>query len=151
MPKHYGPLLRILRSAIDQSMNQELETMELTSAQGHILGFISHWETAPCPRDVEEAFCLSHPTVSGLLARLEKKGFIELRTDEKDRRCKRIYLLPKGRECTDKMYQTILATEARLVQDFSEEEQAKFRSLLERAISNLGGWPCQNHKEEPKA
>ncbi len=148
--QHYGPLVRFLHYSVDQSINAAVESMELTSAQGHILGFAARQETPPCPRDIEEAFHLSHPTVSGLLARMEKKGFIEMRTDQKDRRCKRIYILPKGSECTEMLRQKIQETEARLAQGFTPEEQAMFRSLLERAISNMGGWPCQKHKEEPK-
>ncbi len=149
LPKHYGPLLRMLHSSVDQSINTALETMELTSSQGHIMGFIAHREAPICPRDIEEAFRLSHPTVSGLLSRLEKKGFIELRTDDHDRRCKRIFLLPKGRECTSTLHQTIQSTENRMVEGFTAEEQAQFRALLERAISNLGAWPeCHNQKEE---
>ncbi len=149
MPKHYGPLLRFLHSSMDRELTAALEKMELTSAQGHILGFAKLQKTPPCPKDIEEAFHLSHPTVSGLLQRMEKKGFIEMRTDAKDRRCKRIYVLPKGQECTETLYQTILATEEKLVQGFTEEERALFRSLLERTVTNMGAWPCQP-KEERK-
>ena len=124
--------------------------MDLTAAQGHIMGFIIHRDTPPCSRNIEEAFHLSHPTVSGLLSRLEKKGFIEFRTDENDRRCKRIFILPKGRELNETMHKTILATEAQLVQNFTEEEKEQFRQYLTRAIHNMGGDPCKRkHKEEP--
>ena len=147
MPKHYGPLLRFLHCSVDRELNIALEKMELTSAQGHILGFTTRQPSPPCARDIEEAFHLSHPTVSGLLSRMEKKGFIALKTDESDRRCKRIYILPKGEECTHTLYQTILKTEERLVKGFTEEEKTIFRSLLERTVTNMGAWPC---KEEEK-
>ena len=130
-------------------MTAALDKMDLTAAQGHIMGYLTHRTDPPCPRDIEEAFHLSHPTVSGLLNRLEKKGFLELRPDEHDRRCKRVHILPKGRECHETMHQTILQNENRLVQDFSEEEQALFFNLLSRAIANMGGGPCHpNPKEE---
>ena len=76
MSVHYGHLLRILHWCTDQSMTNALENMELTAAQGHIMGFLAHRKEPPCPRDIEEEFQLSHPTVSGLLSRLEKKGVI---------------------------------------------------------------------------
>ena len=147
---HYGHLLRHLHSCTDQAMTNALASMDLTAAQGHIMGYIFHRETPPCSRDIEEAFHLSHPTVSGLLSRLEKKNFIEFRPDEADRRCKRIFILPKGQELNETMHKTILANEARLVQDFTEEEKAQFRQYLIRAIHNMGGNPCKRkHKEEP--
>ena len=149
MHSHYGHLLRHLHSAADQNMTNALASMDLTAAQGHIMGFITHRPVPPCARDIEEAFHLSHPTVSGILSRLEKKGFIEFRPDENDRRCKRIYILPKGLELNETMHRTILDTEARLVSDFTEEEKALFQTFLHRAIHNMGGNPCKRkHKEE---
>ena len=115
-----------------------MEEMDLTAAQGRIMGYLAHSKSAPCSRDIEEVFRLSHPTVSGLLSRLEKKGFIEFRPDAQDRRCKRIYVLPKGEECNETIYHTIQAAEAQLVKDFTPEEQAQFTRFLERALSNMG-------------
>ena len=130
-------------------MTSALAQMDLTASQGHIMGYLAHRKQPPCSRDIEEAFHLSHPTVSGLLSRLEKKGFIEFRQDESDRRCKRIFILPKGRECLELMHNTIQQTEAQLVRDFTPEEQAQFTDFLTRAIHNMGHSPCKRkHKEE---
>ena len=148
MAYQYGHLLRILHWCTGQSMTAALEKMELTAAQGHVMAYLAHQETAPCPRDVEAEFQLSHPTVSGLLQRLEQKGFIELRPDPRDRRCKRIYVLPKGEECHELMHRTIRENEQRIVSGFTPEEQEQFAALLRRAITNMGGNPCRRKKEE---
>lgn len=145
---HYGHLLRILSCSINQSITGALTQMDLTSAQGHIMGYLSHRKEPACPKDVEEHFHLSHPTVSGLLSRLEKKGFIELRPDAEDRRCKRIVILQKGWDCNETMYHTILANEERMVQGFSDEEKACFADFLARATRNLGGEPQNYFQEE---
>lgn len=152
MAVHYGHLIRILHWCTDQSMTNALETMDLTAAQGHIMGFLAHRKEPPCPRDIEEEFRLSHPTVSGILTRLEKKDFIEILPDAYDRRCKRIHLRPKGRECMENMHRVIRDNETRLVEGFTEEEQALFADFLKRSITNMGGNPCRrsNHKEENK-
>ncbi len=150
MQIHYGHLIRILHWCTDQAMTAALEKMELTAAQGHIMGFLSRQPQPPCPRDVEEEFHLSHPTVSGILSRLEQKGFIQLQTDPNDRRCKRIYIQPKGQECHLTMHQTIQTNESRLVQGFTPEEKELFADFLQRAIANMGGGPCHPiPKEEP--
>ena len=146
--QHYGHLLRILHWCTDQAMTAALEKMDLTAAQGRILGFLAHQSAPPCPRDIEEEFHLTHPTVSGLLSRLEKKGFLELCPDKADRRCKRIHLLPKGWEFHETIHQTILTNESRMVRDFTEEEKAMFADLLSRAIANMGGSPCHSHPKE---
>ena len=144
-------MLRILHWCTDQSVTNALETMDLTAAQGPIMGYLAHQRQPPCPRDIEKEFQLSHPTVSGILSRLEQKGFIELRTDPDDRLCKRIYVLPKGKECHDLMHTTIQSNEQRIVEGFTPEERELFGQLLQRAITNMGGTPChRRHKEEPK-
>ena len=139
----------MLHACTDQVVTQALAEMELTAAQGRLMGYLTMRETPPCPRDIEEEFQLSHPTVSGLLSRLEKKGVNSFRPDEDDRRSKRIYISPKGRACNETMYRILQENEVKMVRDFTEEEQAQFASLLERAIANMGGSPCRrNHKEE---
>lgn len=146
----YGHYLRVLHCATDQVMTNAVAQLELTAAQCHIMGYISHRKTPPCARDIEQEFQLSHPTVSGLLSRLEKKGFLEFREDPSDRRCKRIYVLPKGLELEETMHRTIRENEERLVQDFSEEEKELFSQLLIRAIHNMGVSPCKRKQKEEK-
>ena len=146
--KHYGHLIRILHWGNDQAMTQTLAGMDLTAAQGHIMGYLSRRQTPPCSRDIEEKFHLSHPTVSGLLSRLEKKGFISLRPDPQDRRCKRIYIQPKGVECHAQIHQAILANEARMVEGFTPAEKAQFTQFLERAIANIGVQPGEHTPKE---
>ena len=148
MLHHYGKRVRILHWCIDQIMSNALSQMDLTASQSRVMGYLAYRKEPPCARDVEEEFQLTHPTVSGILSRLEKKDFIEFRPDEQDKRCKRIYVLPKGRQCAQRMHQVILNNEEQIVQGFTEEEKLQFASLLERAILNMGGSPCQKHKEE---
>lgn len=150
MQIHYGHLARLLHCSIDQALTSAVESMELTAAQGRVVAYVIHAPDPPRPRDIEQAFHLSHPTVSGLLSRLEQKGFLELRTDPNDRRCRRVYILPKGIETFDRMHQAIGAIEERIVQDFAPEERKQFVRLMRRAIYNMGGNPCLSKEEEPK-
>ena len=131
-------------------MDIAMETMDLTAAQGHIMAYLVHANQPPCPRDLEAEFHLTHPTVSGLLSRLEQKGFIQLRTDPEDRRCKRIYVLEKGMQCHDLMHRTIQENERRMTDGFTPEEKELFSDLLQRAIRNMGGDPTPRRFKEEK-
>lgn len=131
--------MRVLRCCTEQKITAALEEIGLTAAQGQLMGYLIHSEKPPCPRDVENAFHLSHPTVSGLLSRLEQKGFLQLQTDPADRRCKRIHLLPRASQLDQRIHQIIAENELEMVQDFSQEEREQFSRLLRRAIQNMGG------------
>lgn len=130
---------------MEQTINQRLLELDLTTAQGHAIGYIRCAKEPPCARDIETAFGLSHATVSGILSRLESKGFIELRPDEDDRRVKRIHLLQRGLNSTEQIRSHILDTENAMAEGFSPQELAQFRSFLSRAISNLS--PPPNREE----
>ena len=127
-----------------------MESMDLTAVQGHIMAYLAHAKQPPCPRDLEAEFHLTHPTVSGILSRLEQKGFVELRTDPEDRRCKRIYVLEKGWQCHEVMHRTIQENERRMTDGFTPEEKELFSDLLQRAIRNMGGDPTPRRFKEDK-
>lgn len=143
---HFGHRIRLLHWCTEQIMLEALTSMDLTPSQGHIMGYLSHRETPACARDIEEVFQLSHPTVSGILSRLEKKGFLEFRPDPQDRRCKRIYVLDRGKECKKMLDDTIASIEGRIVQDFTPAEQEQFLELLIRAGKNMGCCPKEDDK-----
>ena len=148
MKWHFGPRFRILHCCTDQILNDALAKMDLTSSQGRIIGFIARQSEAPCCRDLEQHFHLSHPSISGTLSRLEKKGFLEARPDSEDHRLKRLYLLPKGQECHQQIQATIQSMEDRIVRDFTPEEQELLSQLLNRALANIGGNPCPSKPKE---
>ena len=148
MPRHIGPKFRILHWCTDQLLNEALAKMDLTSSQGRIIGFIARQSAPPCCRDLEQTFQLSHPSVSGTLSRLEKKGFLEARPDPDDHRLKRLYLLPKGLECHKQLHFTIQSIEEQIVQGFTPEEAELFSQLLTRSMANMGCTPPPSHPKE---
>lgn len=146
---HYGHLIRILHWCTDQAMTDALEQMDLTAAQGRLMAFVAHRGQQPTyAKDLEAELHLSHPTVSGLLSRLEQKGFISLETDPSDRRSRRIVISPKGLACHERMHAVIAQNESRIVKGFTPEESAQFTAFLQRAIENLHPEDGCRKKEE---
>ena len=135
-----GHYFKVIQIRLEHSMNRRLQELDLTSAQGHVIGFLSHTDDVPCARDIEKFFRLSHPTVSGLLSRMEAKGFVELRPDPEDRRVKRIVLLEKGMACSRQIERCIDENEQQMIRGFTQEEAKQFQRLLERAIANLSDY-----------
>ena len=145
--EHLGRSFKRLHFLLDQAINQRLLELDLTTAQGRIIGYLTHRSEPPCARDLETDFGLSHATVSGILSRMESKGFIEIRPDPDDRRGRRICLLEKGHACSQEIARHIRDTEQSMAEGFSPQELSLLRSFLQRAISNLNQANQPNREE----
>lgn len=135
--KYLGHSFKKLHFLVEQAINQRLLELDLTSAQGHVIGFLRQSKEPPCAKDLETAYGLSHATVSGILSRMEAKGFIGLEPDPHDRRVKRIFLLDRGLSCSQSIWRHIVESERVMTAGFSPEELDQFRIYLDRVISNL--------------
>ena len=143
--KHLGHSFKKLHFLLEQAVNQRLLELDLTSAQGHVIGFLRHSKEPPCAKDLENAYSLSHATVSGILSRMEAKDFISQEPDPHDRRVKRLYLKDRGLACSESIWHHIEEIERSMTADFTPEELEQFRSYLSRAISNLEQSIRENH------
>ena len=151
--RYLGGYLRALSNALTQDLHRNSARLGLTSTQGMVLHHI--WFRREVlgrdtyARDLEEFFDIKHPTVSGILQRMEAAGFVELRASETDRRCKSIHLTPRAMEIHEQTGQHIRQSEAKLTAGMTEGETAEFRRLLAMAACNLGVCDCgPNLKKE---
>ena len=136
--QNLGPRLRYLNNRITQYMDQQFLALDLTSTQSFILHHLSlHENEAMYPKDIEKRFHLTHPTVSGVLQRLEAKNFIVIEPDRADRRCKRIRLTDRARRCDEAVWHAFETLERLMCSGMSEEEQQTLLRLLDLASANL--------------
>lgn len=134
----YGQKVKALSCAFNRLINAHSAAMELTGAQGMILGYLAHHQDNPVyPKDIERHFDLSHPTVSGLLQRLESKGFITFTVAPQDRRCKCIAMTQKALDNDARVRALMQSVDEQLVQGFTPEERWQFWNLLSRAAENV--------------
>lgn len=150
MEQHrYGIMIKQLSRAFEKVINSFYAQMDLTFAQGMTLRYLSAHQDRPVyARDLEHHFALSHPTVSGILQRLEAKGFITFAPEKQDRRCKRIVLTPRYLDNHEQICTTLGQLEQTLVGGFSEDEKEQFWALLCRAAQNVEDFSSQTETEE---
>lgn len=152
--RYLGSYLRAISNALAQDMQQQTEQLGLTSSQGIFLHHLWMRQEANLEptysKDLEEFFYIKHPTVSGILQRMEAAGFIILKASEEDRRCKAILLTQKALDAHAQIQKHIQTSEARLTEGMTQAEQDCLRSLLKQAATNLGVGerPCFVNKKE---
>lgn len=145
-----GPRIKRICNAMDQKRTVDLEDLGLTSSQGLVLGYLArHPEEALSPGDVCRHFGLSQPTVTGILQRLEAKGFLTYADDPADRRRRRLVPTEKALDCHEWVKQRFIETERLLTGGLSEAERAQLLVLLDRLIANMDAG-CESCPPCPK-
>lgn len=138
-----GRLFRRSHQAICLIMQNHNESLGLTSSQSYVLGYLARrtlaGEVPVYAKDVERYFHVRHSSVSGVLQRLEAKGFIAFSQSEADRRCKEIVLTQKALQAHEEILLYIRKTEDLIFRGMSEAERDTFLRLLRRATENLTG------------
>lgn len=140
---HIGPKLKALSSAINQEVNRNTAALDLTGSQAFFLGYLIRNQARPLyPKDLEQEFEFSHPTVSGILRRMEAKGFVTFRPSRKDKRCKQILVTDKALESHRAILGHLHETEDKITKGMTDEEVAELHRLLGIAMENMGVSLC---------
>lgn len=115
-----------------------LRPLGLTCAQSDVLQFLAdRGEQETTMQDIGQHFHLKHPTVIGLIQRLEQKGFVTTAISERDRRCRVVRLTDQFDEVQRVMNEIRVYLDARAARGFSEEEMATLCSYLKRVYENI--------------
>ena len=117
--------------------DEHLKKIDLTQSQADVIVLLAHEsEKVFRQRDIESALNYSNPTVTGLINRLEQKGFIVRRVDPEDSRARIISLTDKALEIIEEIYESIRQTEQMLLDGFTEEEVEILQPLMSRIAKN---------------
>ena len=75
-----GLMFAIIDRVFKKKVDKKIQDMELTPVQFRVLGEISHLESKGVEeinqRDLEKVEKITHPAMTGIIQRLESKGFI---------------------------------------------------------------------------
>ena len=135
-----GAKLKFIHLAFDNRFNQNLQALNLTSSQMHLLIYLDECERngkEVNQRDIEKHLHLSNPTVTGLLQRLEAKGFVARRISERDGRNKVISQTEACRAIHAEMRRRLDSQNAEIVRGLSPEEIAELNRLLDVLLKNI--------------
>lgn len=133
-------LIRRLDNALVKKRNQILVEYNLTAAQADVIAFVlKNRDKAEINLlDVQRHLMVSHPTVVGIVSRLEEKGLLTQEQSERDARFVR--LAPTIACCAleDILKRAAADSEARILRSMTRSERAEFVRLLELALKDSG-------------
>ena len=148
-----GAYIPMLHNQFKEQMNRLVDKIDLTTSQIHVLFYLrSRGDEDVIQKDIEEKFNLTNPTVTGIIKRLEAKGFVERTVSSKDGRSKSIHLTEKSIAASDEMKRALQEANKKVFEGFTEEELDVLEECFKRMLHNLEGG-CGHghvHKKEDK-
>lgn len=129
---------KILNTAIERILNQEMAELDITYTQANVLGFLNlNRSREICQKDIEHVLGLTHPTVSSVLNRLEEKKMIATEPLQSDRRYKKIILTEKSSGMESVMKEKIAKITDQVFSGFSEDEIDQISRMVKKLIDNI--------------
>lgn len=135
-----GILIRRIGIAYGRACNTVLQMYDVTHPQLELLRYVYEAQTrgkAVRPRDIELALGVKNPTVTGLLNRLEAKGFLVRENDPQDSRARLIRLTAKEEQLRRQMRESAGALNDRLTGNLTAGEKADLEALLGKVLDNV--------------
>ena len=133
-----GFLLKQINNVYEKDLNQRVRTLGITASQCAVLDYlITSRKEEVNQKDIEKALNLKNPTVTGLLKRLDEKGFILIVPNNKDRRCKNVYLTEKAYDIQKRMEADRKKIDKTLLIGMNKKETENLVKMLERVLYNI--------------
>lgn len=133
-----GIKIKLINEKIKQHLNDRLKDNNLTLSQFMVLKYLKqHDKEKVSQKELAEAVQVTHPTMIGLIDRLEEKGMVSRQVDGNDRRYRYIRLTDMGRQYLNQSKQDAEAMDSALVRNFTQEEVAVLKSLLDKVYENI--------------
>lgn len=133
-----GFMIKQINNVYEKDLNERLRTIGITASQCAVLDYLFHTSKEEVSqRDVERALNLKNPTVTGLLKRLDEKGYILCVPNANDKRKKNIYLTEKAYDIQRRMENDRRKLDRELPRGMTKREVAALRKNLEKLLYNI--------------
>lgn len=142
MEQSISPGLRfsLLHRSFKKKMDETLSEKELTGVQFGVLATLVRLERETedeiSQRALEERTHLSHPTMTEIIKRLEKKGFLRCETSSRDRRFKSISATEKAYRLGQEVKAVEEETFSWLCRGLAEEQAAQLIAITDVMLQN---------------
>lgn len=131
--KGIGYLIKSIDDKLKVRADAQLKNAGLTLSQSRVLVFLNDAGGKATQKEIEDFLEVSHPTVVGIVSRMERSGFLTTWFDSKQQRSKMVMLTDKARRIGKDMDAMVEKQEAAMLEGLTDEQAA----LLEKALLTI--------------
>ncbi len=137
MPKKdVGYLIKSINDKLRVKADADLKRYNLTFVQSRVFAYLQERGGRATQKEIEVFLDVSHPTVVGIVSRMEQNGYVTFWPDE-DKRNKNVKLTQKAQSLGMDMEQRMLENEKHLLAPLSPAETEQLKQMLLRIYTNL--------------
>lgn len=138
MPKKdVGYLIKNINDKLKIKADADLKRYNLTFTQSRVFAFLQENGGQATQKEIEMFLDVSHPTVVGIVSRMEQNGYVTTWIDSKDKRIKNVKLTKQAEEIGIDMEQNMLENEKMLLAPLTDEDAKKLKEMLLLISENL--------------
>jgi len=133
-----GFIIKQIDTSIKRRIDERLAKYDLTAQQSRVLLFLVHQKGhRASQREIEKFLQVTHPTVVGVVCRLEEKGFVTTSAGAEDKRLTMVELSERSGRLFAGMEKGRIDLERQMYQGVSAEEKEELLRLLKKIRNNL--------------
>lgn len=136
MKNDVGYLIKRINDKLAVRADAELKQYHLTMSQGRVFLYLSSRGGQATQKEIETFLGVAHPTVVGLVSRMEQSGYVTCWPCE-DGRNKYVKLTPQAEVIDKDMQENMHANEEMLLAPLSPEDRERLRDLLLTVAEHL--------------
>jgi DNA-binding MarR family transcriptional regulator len=127
-----------LRTHLTNAMSEA--GVAITPAQSGIL-FLLERKNGQTMSELTQALSIDNSTLTGLVDRLERTGFVKRNTGTADRRASHVFITDSGSEEISRAKTVIRRVNDQIKAEFKDEEIEAFRKILQSFFVRFGTQP----------
>ena len=137
MEEGIGYYFKLIADRIKIIADTDLKKHGLTLTQSRVLAFLHKKGGQAGQKEIEDYLQVSHPTVAGLVSRMEQKGFLVTWHDPADRRSNIVKLTEKAMSVAQEIDAGVRMQDEKLLQALTDEQIADFKKMLHIIYKNM--------------
>lgn len=131
-------MIKNIHDKFESRGNSECQQVGLTLSQFRVLLYLDmNPDKQVTQRELELEFKVSHPTITGILKRMEEKEFISTKIIRDGKQQKLVFITDKGRDCLEFTNKSLKKDDEAMSRMFSPEELAQLDNYLNRILDYL--------------
>ena len=137
MLKGIGYLIKMINDKVKVKADADLSTYELTLSQSRVLTFLKSKDGQATQKEIEGFLEVSHPTVVGIVSRMEQRGYVTTWLDTKQQRSKMVRLTAKAQTIGEELVRMVQEQENTMLQGLTQEQVTELAKMLRVIYGNL--------------